>query len=378
MKFLFCVAMLAVASALTPVTLLTPASERIEGEYMVQFNDPQSFENFKAKQTRFAGVQSIHEFGDYMGFHAKLNEEELWEVQNMEGVSAIEPNLIVRAFQSSGNQSNPTWGIDRSDQRSLPLDRLYRWTGNGAGVVVAVLDTGILTSHSNFGGRAVFGADCTGSSCQTNSNTGDPQGHGTHCAGTVGSSTYGIAKGATLMNVRVLGATGGGSIAGIVNGIQFVVSRVSGRRIISMSLGGGASTALDNAVNSAFSSGVLSVVAAGNSNNNACTGSPARAAQAVTVAASDSSDRKASFSSYGNCCDLYAPGVSVTSTSRTGGTATMSGTSMACPHVAGAAAIFAGRGQSASQIRSSLVNGASTNVISGNPSGTPNRLLYTL
>lgn len=379
MKLLLSVAFVAVATAMTPVSLWTEEYERIPGEYIVQFK-PEAraqFESFLTKRDMFAGMMNTYDFGDFMGFSAQLNDKELFQIQNTDGLLSVEPNIKMYAY---GDQSPATWGIDRSDQRALPLNNRYRWRDNAAGqnVTVFILDTGILTTHSNFGGRATFGADCTGRSCTTGTNPQDPQGHGTHCAGTAISTTYGIAKEAKAVNIRVLGSNGSGSTAGIVNGIQYVVNQFSGKRIISMSLGGGISTALDNAVNSAFNSGVISICAAGNSNNNACNGSPGRAQRAFTVAASDSRDRKASFSSYGSCVDLWAPGVSILSTSNRGGTTTLSGTSMSTPHVAGAAALIHSRGSfSPSEIASTLTREATENAISGNPSGTPNLLLFT-
>lgn len=387
MKFLLLAALVVCASArVVPVSLYTPAADRIPGEYLIQWSPNavgvQSFEAFKSKARSFSPADvSIHEFGEYRGALVRLTDEELFMVQQMEGVSHIEPNTVARMF---GEQSPATWGIDRSDQRS-GTNNIYRWRDDaaGQGVGIYVLDTGIFTDHSDFNGRASYVADCyslLGLACETaNGTPGDPQGHGTHCAGTVGSTTYGIAKNATLFNIRVLSALGTGSIGGIVNGVNFAVNHnFNGVKIISMSLGGGAAAALDNAVNAAFNVGVLSVVATGNSNNNGCNGSPAGAAQAFTVSASDIRDTKASFSSYGPCVDIWAPGVDITSTSRTGGTAVYSGTSMACPHVAGAAALIASRGiTSPAEIRDTLIAESTENALSGVPSGTVNRLLFT-
>ena len=206
---------------------------------------------------------SVHEYGDYMGFAGPMTQDELDVVQNMDGIEYVEQNMIFRAI---GEQTNvQAWGIDRSDQVALPLNLIYRWNDGiaGQGSQVFILDTGVLTTHADFGGRAAFVADCT-QNCQTTQNTQDANGHGTHCAGTVASNTYGIAKAAEVLNVRVLGANGSGSTAGIINAIALVNNLPGTRKIISMSLGGGFSAAMNNAVDASHRAGVINVVASGN------------------------------------------------------------------------------------------------------------------
>jgi len=256
------------------------------------------------------------------------------------GSAPAVPGLRGSAGRALTTQTSPAWGLDRIDQVSLPLDSKYNYASNGNGVKVYVVDTGIRLSHSQFGGRAMTGKDFV----TPGGTAADCNGHGTHVAGTIGGSTYGVAKGTTLVAVRVLDCGGSGSVSNVVAGLNWAAADASvpnKRKVINMSLGGGINAALDAAVASAVASGVTVVVAAGNSNTNACNQSPARAPAAITVAASDSADTRASFSNYGSCVDLFAPGVGTTSAWYTSDTATntISGTSMASPHVAGAAAL---------------------------------------
>jgi subtilisin family serine protease len=235
-----------------------------------------------------------------------------------------------------------------------------------------VIDTGIQTSHSQFGGRAAVSYDALGGNGQ------DCNGHGTHVAGTNGSSTYGVAKGVRLRAVRVLDCSGSGATSGIIAALDWVRLNRTNPAVANMSLGGGFSSTLNTAANNLANSGVFLAVAAGNENQNACNVSPASAASATTVAASTSTDAKASYSNYGSCVDLYAPGSSITSTWTGSSTNTISGTSMASPHVAGVAALYKGTygDASSSTIDSWIKTNSTANVITGNPSGTPNRLLY--
>jgi subtilisin family serine protease len=237
-----------------------------------------------------------------------------------------------------------------------------------------VIDTGIMTSHSQFGGRAAVSYDAVGGNGQ------DCNGHGTHVAGTIGGSTYGLAKGVKLRAVRVLDCNGSGSNSGVIAGVDWVRTHAVKPAVANMSLGGSASSALDSAVTNAITSGVTFALAAGNSNANACSSSPARVTAAITVGATTSGDARASYSNYGTCLDIFAPGSNITSAWTGGGTNTISGTSMASPHVAGAAALYlAGNpGASPAAVRDALVNRATTNVVGGAGSGSPNRLLYTL
>jgi len=307
------------------------------------------------------------------GFAAEMSEEDAERLSEDFRVKFVEEDSVMTA---DATQTNPPWGLDRIDQRNLPLNATYNYNWTGSGVRVYVIDTGIRTSHNQFGGRASNVFDAFGGS------GADCNGHGTHVSGTVGGSTYGVAKSALLRGVRVLDCNGSGSTSGVIAGVDWVrVNRID-PAVANMSLGGGASTALDNAVNNLSNSGVTIAVAAGNSNANACNSSPSRAANAITVGSTTSTDARSSFSNFGTCLDLFAPGSSILSswyTSNTA-TATLSGTSMASPHVAGVAALYKQANPSASPttIRNAIVNNATANVVTNPGTGSPNRLLYSV
>ena len=279
--------------------------------------------------------------------------------------------------QLDATQSGATWGLDRVDQRALPLNGTYVYNSTGSGVRAYVIDSGILSSHSEFSGRMLSGY----SAINDGRGTTDCNGHGTHVAGTIGGTTWGVAKGVRLVPVRVFGCSGGSANSTIIAGIDWVRQNRVLPAVANMSLGGGASSATDTATNNLINSGVVVVVAAGNDNANACNYSPARTAAAITVGSTASNDTRSSFSNYGSCLDIFAPGSSIRSAWYTSTTAsnTISGTSMASPHVAGAAAKYLSTSPSASPatVRNALVNAATTNVVSGAGTGSPNRLLYT-
>jgi subtilisin family serine protease len=347
--------------------LLAAQSGGVAGSYIVVLNDGADPRSVAA----VAGVSPRHVYTAALnGFSAPLNAGQLNALRHNPSVAYVEQDQVVRATQTA-----VPWNLDRIDQRSLPLNGAYTPIGTpGTGVRAYVIDTGIYTAHTQFGGRASNVYDATGG------NGADCNGHGTHVAGIIGATTYGVANRVTLHGVRVLNCTGSGTSAGVIAGVDWVRANRVNPAVANMSVGGGFSTALNTAVNNLATSGVFVSVGAGGENQNACNVSPASAASAMTVAASTSTDAKASYTNYGSCVDLYAPGSSITSTWYTSSTAinTISGTSMAAPHAAGAAARYkATYGNAATAtIDTWIKNRATANVITGNPSGTPNRLLY--
>ena len=323
------------------------------------------------------GITVLSVYGQAIeGFAAKLSAQNLDKLRANPSVAYVEQDGMMYA---NATQSNATWGLDRIDQRNLPLNGTYVYNKTGSGVKAYIIDTGINTSHTSFGGRAVWGTNTTGDGRNT-----DCQGHGTHVAGTVGSSTWGVAKSTSLIAVKVLDCDGSGTNSGVISGINWALNnKGSATAVANMSLGGPASTAVDDAVNNAGSRGLVMVVAAGNENQNACNVSPARATGSgvITVGATTRSDARASYSNYGTCVDLFAPGSDITSAwiGSTTATNTISGTSMATPHVAGAVALLlqGNTGISASSARTTVLNNTTNGVLSGE-NGSPDKLLYTL
>ena len=343
----------------------------IPGQYIVVFNDDVADPHGKAKEKALKASGKLkYSYGAVLkGFAAELSDEAVAALRSDSDVAYVEQDQTVSI---NTTQTGATWGIDRIDQRNRPLSGTYTYTATASAVRVYIIDTGIQTSHTQFGGRASAVYDAFGGSGQ------DCNGHGTHVAGTVGASTYGVAKAVKLRAVRVLDCGGSGSWSGIIAGMDWVRLNHIKPAVANMSLGGGYSSSVNTAANNLSNAGVFVAVAAGNSNANACNYSPASAANVTSVASSTSTDAKSSFSNYGSCTHLYAPGSSITSTWLSGGTNTISGTSMASPHVAGVAALYKATygDASSSTIRTWLINNSTTGVISGNPTGTPNRLLY--
>jgi subtilisin family serine protease len=359
-------------------------AKAIPGSYIVVLDNVAAGEPGEASQARQVADVLVAAYGGRMkalyshalnGYAAEMTEDEALALSEDPRVQFVEED---QEYTINTTQSGATWGLDRIDQRNRPLSGTYTYNWTGSGVRAYVIDTGIRTTHTQFGGRAAVSADFVGDG----RNGQDCNGHGTHVAGTIGGSTYGVAKSVSLRAVRVLNCSGSGSTSGVISGVNWVAANRVLPAVANMSLGGGASSALDTAVNNAINSGVTFAIAAGNSSADACTTSPARVAAAITVGATTSSDARASYSNFGTCVDIFAPGSSITSAWATSDTATntISGTSMATPHVAGVAALYL-QGHttaSASTVRNAIVNGSTTNRLTGIGTGSPNRLLYSL
>ncbi|MBD0446357.1 S8 family peptidase [Acinetobacter nosocomialis] len=288
-------------------------------------------------------------------------------------VLSVENDTVVNIDATT--QTNPDWGLDRIDQKALPLNSTYSYSQTGTGTTAYIVDTGILSTHQEFSGRVLSGY----TAISDGNGTTDCNGHGTHVAGTVGGTTYGVAKNVKLVPVRILGCDGSGASSNVIAGLDWILKNGSKPAVVNMSLGGAASSSLDSAVENLYNNGYVMVVAAGNSNTDACTSSPARTSNAITVAATDNTDTRASYSNYGSCVDIFAPGSQINSSWIGSNTATkvLNGTSMATPHVAGVVAELLQSTPTATPqtITSNLLNQATSDVVK-NPSGSPNRLLY--
>jgi len=357
------------------------AGAAVEDSYIVVLNN----DDVARTQVRSAASSLVQEYGGKVdrsysnavrGFSATMSAADAKQLEADPSVAYVEQNQVVRA--TATQTPVPSWGLDRIDQRALPLNNSYTYTSTGAGVKAYIIDTGILTTHQDFGGRAIHGRDTV----SNDNNATDCQGHGTHVAGTVGGTSYGVAKNVTLVAVRVLDCSGGGTTAGVIAGIDWVTAdHAAGQpAVANMSLGGGFSQALNDAVTRSVADGVTYAVAAGNETaTNACTRSPASTPTAITVGATTRTDARASYSNIGTCLDIFAPGSEITSAWYNSPTATntISGTSMATPHVAGAAALVlsANPGATPAQVGTTLNNAATTGVVTNAGTGSPNRLL---
>jgi subtilisin family serine protease len=307
------------------------------------------------------------------GYAGSFSEGQLGALLADARVASVERDAEMTA---STTQSNATWGIDRIDQLSLPLSGTFTYTRTGVGVNAYIIDTGIRFGHGEFEGRAINGFDSV-----DGGTADDCHGHGTHVAGTVGGATYGVAKDVMLVAVRVLNCSGSGTTAGVIAGVDWVTgNHTTQPAVANMSLGGSRSKSLDTAVRNSIADGVSYAIAAGNSNRNACNFSPARVAEAMTIGATDQTDKKASFSNLGDCVDWFAPGVSITSVWSTSDSATntISGTSMATPHTAGVAALYlqANPGASPAVVRTALFNLTTKGIVTSSRTAN-NHLLFT-
>ena len=358
----------------------------VENQYIVVLKEEGETPSAKAREALLKNLATQHGAQLARTYDAVLNggvmqmtEARAKALAHNPFVDYVEQDSVVQLVvpaDASQQTPTPSWGLDRIDQRYLPLNSAYSYANDGAGVTVYVIDTGIYLDHNDFGGRASSGIDIV-----NDGNGGDCHGHGTHVAGTIGGAAYGVAKQVSLLSVRVLNCNGSGSMSGVIAGVDWVTANIDAPAVANMSLGGGKSRSLDTAVSNSIKRGVAYVVAAGNSGRDACNYSPSGVSSAITVGATSSTDSRPSWSNYGSCLDLFAPGVSITSSwiGVPTSVATISGTSMAAPHVAGAAALMLGDSPyySPGDISSKLIEKSTKSVVKNAGSKSPNRLLFT-
>ncbi len=373
-KAILAAAIAAAVPMMTQAAEFKSAREPVPGQYIVVFNTEfvaRPGEESRKPDPVTLSAQLANEYGlavdmaythALQGFVTKASDKQLSQLLADHRIAFIEEDGIVH---TTATQSGATWGLDRVDQRNLPLNTTYVYDTTATNVRAYILDTGILATHNDFGGRVLSGytaiSDGRGSS--------DCNGHGTHVAGTVGGTTWGVAKGVRLVPVRVLGCNGSGTNSGVIAGIDWVAANHVKPAVANMSLGGGASTATDTAVTNLVNAGVFTAVAAGNDNANACNYSPARAAAAMTVGSTTNTDARSSFSNFGTCLDIFAPGSSITAPWYTSNTATNT-----------MAALWLANNTSAtpSQVTTALINNSTPNKVTGAQTGSPNRLLYSI
>jgi len=369
---------------------LSTVAEPVANRYIIQFKKNIAENLRKEHIAKHTNATILHEydFSSFQGYAAEMSKTELSIALNSDIVEIVEQDGVVRASACT-TQSGSTWGLVRTSQENLNINGNYYYenTLTGTGIRAYVIDTGIYCAHNDFGNRCVWGTNTV-----DNSNS-DGNGHGTHVAGTIGGTTYGLAKGVTLVAVKVLNAGGSGTTAGVIAGVNWVVNDVNkhhekakygkkapARGVSNMSLGGGRSTTMNNAVNAMVEAEVVSAVAAGNDYSNACNYSPASAELAIGTGASGNTDAMAYFSNYGTCVDIFAPGLSITAPwiGNPNADNTISGTSMAAPHVAGIAVKLIAQhpDYDADKIKDEMISIATMNKLTGIGSGSPNRLSY--
>ncbi|WP_030204732.1 S8 family peptidase [Streptomyces sp. NRRL S-87] len=378
-------ALLGAAALPATAQALPPAAPEETGSWIVVLKDgatPAATRSLAAG----SGTEVAHVYESAVrGFAARMTSARAAELAGDPDVAFVEPDPQLHVLGAPAGsvrdtdpvldaQAGATWGLDRVDQRDLPLDGTYGYETGAANVTAYVIDTGIAAEHEEFGGRAR-----TGYVASDRLTPGDCNGHGTHVAGTIGGATYGVAKEIELVAVQVADCQGSASGSDVLAGIDWVSRNATAPAVVNISMGGGLSPSLNTAVRNSVAKGITYAVAAGNEGTSACMTSPASAPEALTVGASDRDDRVADFSNYGSCLDLYAPGVSITSAWRTGGTATATGTSMATPHVTGAAALYlAGHPAAApADVAAALTGRATPDRLTDVSSTSPNLLLYT-
>ncbi|WP_030593849.1 S8 family peptidase [Streptomyces anulatus] len=351
------------------------AATAVSGSYIVMLSEKAD----KAELAKQYGGKLQRSFSSTInGFSAnKLSETEAKRLAADPAVAKVVQNKTFRI--SATQQRPPSWGLDRIDQAQTPGDNAYTYPDSaGDGVTAYVIDTGVRVTHKDFGGRASSGFDAV----DRDNDANDGNGHGTHVAGTIAGTSHGVAKKAKIVGVRVLNDSGSGTTDQVIAGIDWVVANRKGPAVANMSLGGGVDPALDAAVRKAVASGVTFAIAAGNEARDATQSSPARVAEAITVASSTVTDGQSSFSNYGPVVDIYAPGSNITSTWHGSDSATnvMSGTSMATPHVAGVAALYlAGHPEATpGEVAAALTRGATQGAISNATPGTTNKLLKVI
>ncbi|KAI8353109.1 cuticle-degrading serine protease, partial [Mortierella sp. GBAus27b] len=367
-----------------PLIARSASPEVIPNSFIVVLKDEQTvnsftnnFNSMARRQNARGGVktQIVHQYQSIPGFHAQLSPEALKELKSNPDVAYIEQDAIVRINAQQANP--PSWGLTRVGEKELNVKLPYSFPdAAGEGITAYVVDTGVFAGHSDFGGRAKMGAN------MVDNNDTDGNGHGTHVSGTIGGSKYGVAKKVQIVGVKVLGADGSGATTGVVKGMDWVVQNAKpGKSVVNMSLGGGKSQAIDQAAGRLFKANIPLIAAAGNDENvDACDGSPSGAPNVFTVAASDITDTTASFTSFGKCVEIFAPGVNITSAwiGGAGAQKSISGTSMATPHVVGVAALYLSQGglDTAQALFDKLSSTSTPGAIKGNLKGSPNKLVF--